>query len=99
MSKRSREQPVEFIYRNDLTEVRYNDKVYCWDHPANYNFEKLMQDPDCEFTILHNYENKAMLNVQNIRTDETIIRFKINPIEFAHKGEWVVDSKASKECS
>lgn len=99
MSKRPREQPVDFIIKNDHTEVRYNNNVYCWDHPANVNFEKLLEDPDYEFTILHNYEHKAMLNVQNVRKNESVIRFKINPIEFADKGEWVVDRKASKECS
>lgn len=99
MSKRIREQPVDLIIKDDHTEVRYNGSIYCWDHPVNVSFEKLLHNPDYEFSILHNFEHKAMLNVQNVRTNESVIRFKINPIQFADNGDWVVDSKASKECS
>ncbi len=91
MSKRTREQSVEFIIHNDHTEIRYGNKGYYWEHPANTNLEKLINNAEFDFNILHNFENKAMLNVEHLRDNKSIIRYKINPIQFGYNVEWLVD--------
>jgi hypothetical protein len=93
MTKRSREQPVEFVVKDDHTEVRYNDKIYFWEHPADVHFESLMnlQRSEYEFYVTHNSEKKAMLAVENIRDNQIIFEFKINPIKYGDVADWLID--------
>lgn len=93
MTKREREQGVEFVVRNDHTEVRYNDKIYFWQHPVDVNFECLMklQTSEYNFYVTHSPEKKAILAIENIRDDIIILEFKINPIKYGDIAEWLVD--------
>lgn len=93
MTKREREQPVDFVVRNDHTEVRYNNKTYFWEHPADVNFESLMklQTSEYHFYVAHNPEKKAMLVIENIRDDRVAFEFQINPIKYGDIAEWLVD--------
>jgi hypothetical protein len=93
MTKRSREQSVEFVVRDDHTEVRYNDKIYFWNHPADVHFESLMklQKSEFDFYISHNPDHKAILVIEDLKEDEIRFQFKINPIKYGDVAEWLVD--------
>lgn len=93
MTKRAREQAVEFVVRNDHTEVRYGNKIYFWEHPAHVNFEHLMklQTSEYHFYVTHNHEKKAILAIENIRDDRVAFEFQINPIKYGDVAEWLVD--------
>ena len=92
MSKRRRESSVEFIVRDDHTEIRYNNKAYYWDHPI-INFDKLMkcQDDDYEFYITHDSENKALLVLEDLKKNSNLFQFSINPLKYGDVSLWYAD--------
>lgn len=86
-------------FRNSLVEIKsVDDKgiVIQYGHKEYYinggkQYIPAFTDPEFECTIVHNCENRAMLNVENIRYGGDIFRQEINPLKYKDSEEWVVD--------
>jgi hypothetical protein len=89
MQKRRRSSSVELVKVDDngIT-VQYNEKMY-YVHTHGKDYAHFFEDSDLEIDVYHNFENRAMIHVKNIRLNEDVLRQEINPLEF--KDEWVKD--------
>jgi hypothetical protein len=89
MPKRARSSSVELIAVDDTgIIIEWNSKEYYVYGPDHVRW---FQNCDLEIDVFHNFENRAMLNVRNIRYDEDVLRQEINPFKFKDVKEWVRD--------
>jgi hypothetical protein len=90
MPKRKRNSEVELIAVDDSgIIIEWNRKEYyvC----GGNNYIDLLDHQDVECEIIHNSEHRAMLNIENLRSGEIVLRQEINPFKFKDSGEWVKD--------
>jgi hypothetical protein len=91
MGKRTRESSISIkeTFDNHVV-IEWNGKQY-----AIFNIEekflRLFDMPDYTCEIIHNFENRAMINIENIRTGDIILRQEVNPAKFKYTDEWVED--------
>ncbi len=91
MPKRKRNSSVELIaVDNNGIIIECNSKEYFV--ACDREYVKLFGHSDIEIDVIHNCEHKAMLNVENIRSGEIILRQEINPFKFKDIDEWVEDN-------
>jgi hypothetical protein len=89
MPKRKRSSSVELIaVMNEGIIIEWNQKEY---YLHGHNYVKLFENPDLEIDVIHNFENRAMLDVKDIRLDEQVLRQEINPFKYKDVEEWVMD--------
>jgi hypothetical protein len=92
MPKRKRSSCVELIavIENGIV-IEWNRKEYyvC----CGSEYVKHFDDSDLECTIIHNTENRAMLNIEDIRSGEDLLRQEINPFKYKDIEEWVRDDQ------
>ena len=90
MPKRSRSSSVELIaIMDDGIIIEWNNREYYVNNGSKY--VNLFVDSDMDCTIVHNYENRAMLNIENIRYGKGVLRQEINPFKYKDSEEWVQD--------
>ncbi len=90
MVKRSRDISIEITaVDDDGFVINYNGKQYYVNGGKDYI--KYYGNPEMEWSIVHNYKYKAMLNIENLRLGEDILRQEINPLKFKNVAMWVVD--------
>ncbi len=90
MPKRKRSSSVELIaVDQDNIIIEWNQKEYYVNNGKDYL--KLFENSDIEIDIIHNFEKKAMLNIENIRSGETVVRQEINLFKFKDSDEWMCD--------
>jgi len=53
---------------------------------------KYVEDAKYDGSILHNFENKAMLDFVDSRSGESVFRICINPEDSSYDEEWVIDN-------
>ena len=95
LAKRSRETTVSFgpVDADGYVEVTYNGKKYGWHyHPSLGNIKLLTDERLHECTIIHNFENRAMINFVKISTGNHVLRQEVNPYEHRYVDDWVVDN-------
>ena len=79
---------IEFIKtNNDSVIIKNGNKTYKW-HGKGAN--ELINSKIYTATIIHNIENKAMIDFEDILTGESVYRSEINPAA-SQSEEWVVD--------
>jgi hypothetical protein len=90
MPKRKRSSSVELIavIENGII-IEWNRKEYYVYHGSDY--VKHFANSDLEWTIVHNSENRAMLNIEDIRSGEDVVRQEVNPFKYKDIEEWVRD--------
>jgi hypothetical protein len=91
MTKRTRESTLEFMMMDDFVVISYNGKKYAWFPPDGVSYKNFLTDPKFECTIIHNSFGQAMLNVEDLRNCEDVLRQEINPLDKKDIEEWVVD--------
>ena len=90
MPKRKRTSSVELIaIMDDGIIIEYNQREYFVNQGDVY--VKHFENSDLEVDVVHNYENRAMLNIENIRSGEILLRQEINPFKYKDSDEWVQD--------
>lgn len=95
MPKRQRRSSAEIIQDNaDGTAiVEYGGRRYYWYIPDGVVLGKITDVNEFDMTIVHNREHRAMLEIVEVRSDETFLRQEINPLSYKDVDEWVVDSE------
>lgn len=90
MPKRSRTSSIEVkaVDTNGIV-IQYGTKEYYV--TGGNEYIKFLENPELECTVIHNRENRAMLNIEDIRYGEDILRQEINPVKYKDIGEWVRD--------
>lgn len=91
MTKRNRESSVTFMVQNDHVVIEYDGKEYSWNPPVNVDVKTFLNTEELEFSVIHNFENKAMLDVENLRENQIILRQEINPLKYKEIDDWMVD--------
>ena len=91
MAKRAREPSVEFEMKDGFVVIKYSGKEYAWFPPSDMKLDTILSDPTFERSIIHNFENRAMFNIEDLRKNEDILRQEINPLSKKDVEEWVVD--------
>lgn len=90
MAKRSLAPSIEITAVDDNGfVVEYNGKQYYVNGAKDYI--KYYGNPQMEWSIIHNYKYKAMLNIEDIRLQEDVLRQEINPLKFKDVAKWVID--------
>jgi len=93
MTKRTREPSIEFDMMNGFVVLKYGGKKYAWHPPSDIPHNSFLNDPMFECTIIHNSVGQAMLNVEDLRKNEDVLRQEINPLDKKDVEEWVVDEE------
>jgi hypothetical protein len=88
MPKRPRNSII-FIEDQDDYVVLTDDKTYKIPISFTSNY---VNDLRLNPSILHNEDNKALLNFDIVNTETSVVRFEINPIQYFGSVEWVVDN-------
>jgi len=89
MPKRSRISSVELIsVDGDGFVIEANKKEY---YVFGNEYTKYFGNPDLEINVIHNFEHRAMLDIENIRSGQIVHRQEINPIKFKDVDDWVQD--------
>lgn len=93
MSKRQRDSSTVIIQMNDdgWAVIDYHGKFYAWNVPPDMEVGKLIDTSRYEISIIHNPEHRAMIDIVNIRTEETYLRQEVNPLAYKDVDEWVID--------
>lgn len=91
MGKRSRENSISVKGTSDkYTIIEWNGRQYVvFDEHGNLTNMFNIPEYDCE--IIHNKWNQAMLNIENLRSGEILLRQEINPAKYRNVEEWMVD--------
>ena len=90
MPKRSRSSSIEIKSVDDKgIVIQYGQKEYYVNGGNEYI--PAFSNPELDCTIVHNFENRAMLNIENIRYGGDVLRQEINPLKYKDMEEWVVD--------
>lgn len=87
--KRSREAGV--IIKADEANgavISFNGREY---YIYNKDIVSLMSNSDYQCTIVHNKFHQAMLDIENTRNGNTILRQEVNPLKYKNIPEWVKD--------
>lgn len=95
MPKRERRSSAEIIQVNadGTAVVEYGGKRYYWYVPDGVVLNKITDVNEFDMTIVHNCEHRAMLEIVEVRSDETYLRQEINPLSHKDVEEWVVDTE------
>lgn len=95
MPKRRRSSSAEIVKIDEdgTAVVEYKGRLYAWFVPSDVSVEKIQDTNEYEIQIIHNFEHKAMIDITDIRQDQTVLRQEINPLEHKNVDEWVVDSE------
>lgn len=93
MPKRQRRSSAEVVQVNQdgTAVVESGDKQYCWYVPENISLDKIIDTNEFEIAIIHNFENRAMIDIVSIRKDEMYLRQEVNPLKYKDSDDWVVD--------
>jgi hypothetical protein len=79
---------IEFIKtNNDSVIIKNGNKTYKW---HGKGADKLINSELYTATIIHNIENRAMIDFEDILTGESMYRSEINPAA-SQSEEWVAD--------
>lgn len=65
---------------------------YAWNIGDNM-FDDMTTTRGFKIQILHNFENKAMIDVFDDNSNNCVYRSEINPLSHADVEEWVVDDQ------
>lgn len=76
-------------YGTVIVTVSGKDLSYYWQVPI----KDFINDNLYVAKIVHNYENKAMLDFSDVITKELVYRVEINPLYARDVEEWVVDEQ------
>jgi len=72
--------------------VEFYGKQYAWQVPDDWDrFYNLIDEQFYRCEIIHNSEGKAMIDFVSVKTNETVFRQEINPLEHKYNEDWVVD--------
>ena len=93
MTKRTRESSIEFEKTDTFVVIKYGGKKYAWFPPDDTKYNTFVSDPTFECSIIHNSFGQAMINVENLRDCEDVLRQEINPLDKKDIEEWVVDEE------
>jgi hypothetical protein len=95
MPKRQRRSSAEVVQINSdgTAIVEQEGKRYCWYIPEGVVLNRLTDVNEYDMMIIHNCEHRAMLEIVDVRSDETYIRQEINPLSHKDVEEWVVDTE------
>jgi hypothetical protein len=71
--------------------VKNGNNTYKW-YGKGSNIEELINSGNYIATIVHNSENKAMLDFEDRITGESVYRCEVNPATSTSK-DWIVDDQ------
>lgn len=93
MPKRQRRSSAEVVQvNNDGTAIVEQDgKRYYWYVPEHIELRTVTDTSQYDIVIIHNFENRAMIDIVNVRSEESCLRQEINPLSRKDVEEWVVD--------
>lgn len=90
MPKRSRSLSIEVKgVEDENVIIEWRGKEYYVCNGKQYT--DLFTNSEMECDVIHNYENQAMLNIEDIRSGEILLRQEINPLKFKDSEKWVRD--------
>jgi hypothetical protein len=91
MPKRNRTSSVELIAVDEGGFIiGYNNKKY-YVNNSDKGYLKFFEDSEMEIEVIHNFEHRAMFNVEDIRSGDIILRQEINLFKFKDVDEWMKD--------
>lgn len=91
MGKRSRESSISVKETFDkYTVIEWNGRQYVV-FDEDKSLSRMFEIPEYTCEIIHNYQNQAMLNIENIRSGEILLRQEVNPARYRNVEEWMVD--------
>lgn len=91
MPKRSREQAVTVVWSTmKQAIIRWNNREYFLQGYTELLGE-IFENPEYNCEVVHNKYHQAMLNIENIRTGESVLRQEINPASRLRSDKWEVD--------
>jgi hypothetical protein len=91
MVKRAREASVEFDVMDGFVIIKHYGKKYAWHPPKNITLNKFLTDSTFEYSVVHNSQGKAMINVEDLRKSKDVLRQEINPLQYKDIDSWVAD--------
>ena len=91
MSKRSRENTISVkeTFDNHIV-IEWNNKQYAVFKLEN-TFIQMFERSEYNCEIIHNDSNQAMLNIEDMRTGDIILRQEVNPAKYKYVDKWVED--------
>ncbi len=90
MAKRKR-LTISEIGADGYCVVEFYGRQYAWYINDQNEYEKLTDERYYKCEIIHNKDGQAMIDFTNTRTNESVFRQEVNPIEHKGSDEWVVD--------
>lgn len=93
MPKRVRRSSAEIVQVNTdgTAVVEYNGRQYYWHIPDCVSLNKITDVNEYDITIVHNSENRAMLDIVEVRSEDIFLRQEVNPLSHKDVQEWVID--------
>jgi hypothetical protein len=89
--KRQRQSSITYEIKGDYVVITYNERQYAWRPPIKGSVDTFLNQQTFEYEIIHNRNGQAMFNVENMRTNEHILRQEINPLAYKDVDDWVRD--------
>lgn len=88
MTKRQREHPLQYEIKDDFVVLNYNGRQYTWVPPLRMILDKFLNEDTYDYSVVHTYDGKPMLNVESLRTNTEILRQEINPLKQKDSEKW-----------
>lgn len=89
--KRQRTSGIEYEVKDGFIIIMSNGRQYAWYPPINGSVETFLNQQSFMYEIIHNNDGQAMFNVENLRTDERVLRQEINPLIYKDVENWMKD--------
>lgn len=89
--KRQRQSSIEYEINDEFVVITYNGRQYAWYPPIEGSIVNFLNQQAFEYEIIHNRDGRAMFNVENLRTNEFVLRQEINPLAYKDVEDWVRD--------
>jgi hypothetical protein len=82
---------TNYIFSKNCIIIKDGNKSYKWNGKGD-NIEELMNSSNYIASIVHNIEEKAMIDFEYKITGESVYRCEINPAS-SNSEDWVVDDQ------
>ena len=93
MPKRSREQAITVVWSTmKHAIIRWNNREYFLQGYTELLGE-IFSNSEYNCEVIHNKYHQAMLNIENIRTGESVLRQEMNPASKLRSDKWEVDEE------
>lgn len=90
MPKRSRNPSIE-IKDFELNVITFEWEGKDYVIHGDESIKNMISNTEFDCEVIHNQKHQAMLNVEHVRTGETILRQEINPAKHKKTDKWMED--------